>query len=335
MIIHSEFKPAWWLTNKHGQTLYRTLTQRAQAPIDFYERLELPDGDFLDLAWAINGISNKAPLIILLHGLGGSTHSAYVAGLFHAFNKIGFRAVLMHFRGASDEPNRLARAYHAGDTADLAYLLNLLKSREPLTPKAVVGISLGGNVLLKWLGESGHQSLIMGAVAVSVPFQLNDVVQQINKGFSRVYQANLLKRLRKVFLQKLNHTDCQLPFSAQTLSSLKTLYDFDQQITAPLHGFSSVEEYYRTSSSRQYLNNIATPTLIIHALDDPFMTPASIPKVQELSALTHLELSQYGGHVGFITEKAANQSECWLEQRICSFFNDLFTCTSSEELPLS
>lgn len=323
MIIHSEFKPVWWLTNKHGQTLYRTLTNRQQAKVDLYERLELPDGDFIDLAWAINGLSSQAPLIILLHGLGGNIKSAYIASLFSTFNQLGYRAVLMNFRGASGEPNRLARTYNAGDTTDLDYFLNVLKLREPGSKKAVVGISLGGNVLLKWLGETGSQSLINAAVAVSVPFQLHDVIHQINKGFSRVYQARLLQSLRSVFLQKLDIVNNQLALSKQTLFSLKTLFEFDEQITAPLHGFASVHEYYQKSSSRQYLSNIKIPTLIIHALDDPFMTPNVLPKSNELSSDVLLELSEHGGHVGFITDRTPGHSNCWLAQRIPNFFKDL------------
>lgn len=319
MIIHSEFKPAWWLTNKHGQTLYRTLTNRLQAPIDAQERLELPDGDFIDLAWAINGLSSETPLVVLLYGLGGSINSPYVPGLLHTFNKAGYRAVLMHYRGASGEPNRLPRAYHAGETNDLAYFLQLLKTREPTTKKAAVGISLGGNILLKWLGETGRQSLIEVAVAVSVPFKLQDAAQQINKGFARIYQANILQSLYRVCSQKLELINSQLSMSQQKLFSIKTLYDFDQHITAPLHGFSSAAAYYHSASCRQYLHGINTPTLIIHALDDPFMTPTAIPVNNELSADVCLELSQHGGHVGFIMAKSANRSQCWLEQRITAF----------------
>ncbi|KTD09088.1 alpha/beta hydrolase [Legionella gratiana] len=317
MIINSEFKPAKWLKNQHGQTLYRTITNRLQVPVDFYERLELPDGDFIDLIWSTSSLSNHTPLIILLHGLGGSENSAYIASLFNAFNTSGYRAVLMNLRGAN-APNRLPRSYHGGDTADFAYVLSQLKLREPSTKKAAVGISLGGNIVLKWLGETGHQSLIDAAVAVSVPFQLHNVVQKINKGFSRIYQAHLLKRLRHLFLQKLNVINHQLPLSTQTLASIKTLYDFDKQITAPLNGFPSVKEYYRKSSSKQYLISITTPTLIIHSLDDPFMTPDVIPKPHELSPDILLELSQYGGHVGFI----AQNSRYWLEQRIPYFLKD-------------
>ncbi|WP_454784298.1 hydrolase [Legionella sp. WA2024007413] len=330
MIIHSEFKPLWWLTNNHGQTLYRTLTQRTNTPVDSHERLELPDGDFIDLAWKTNGLGNDTPLIILLHGLGGNINSAYVSTLFDAFNKSGYRAVLMNFRGASGEPNRLPRVYYGGDTDDLAYFLNVLNLREPTTKKAAVGISLGGNILLKWLGETGSQSLINAAVAVSVPFQLDNVVQKINQGFSRVYQKNLLEKLRMVFLQKLDVINCQLSLSKQKLYSIKTLYEFDEQITAPLHGFVNAQEYYQKSSSRQYLLQIATPTLIIHALDDPFMTPDVLPTVNELSPDILLELSQHGGHVGFIAEK----KQFWLEQRIPNFLKDyLLTSQRTATLP--
>lgn len=320
MIIHSEFKPAWWLTNTHGQTLYRTFTHRVNAFVDSYERLELPDGDFIDLAWSVSGVKTDAPLVILVHGLGGNADSAYVATLFKIFKQSSYRAVLMNLRGASGEPNRLPRAYHGGDTNDLAYLLNILKLREPSTKKAVVGISLGGNILLKWLGETGRQSLIDAAVGVSVPFQLHNVVQKINKGFSRVYQTHLINKLRAIFLQKLDLINKQFPLSKEKLYSIKTLYEFDEHITAPLHGFVSANEYYQKSSSKQYLSQIATPTLIIHALDDPFMTPDVLPTSNDLSQDILLEVSKNGGHVGFIAEK----KQYWLEYRIAHFLNGLF-----------
>lgn len=325
MIIQSEFKPAWWLTNKHGQTLYRVLTKQLPAPIDYQERIELPDGDFVDLSWAINGVSQAAPLIILLHGLGGGSTSAYVANFLNAFNRAGYRGVLMHFRGASDQPNRLPRTYHAGDTEDLHYLLKVLTARQPEVKKAAVGISLGGNVLLKWLGENRTQAILDAAIAVSVPFQLHDAVRTINQGLSRIYQASLVQRLRTLFLKKLDIVNQQLSITQQQLFALKTLYEFDHYITAPLHGFASAEDYYRLSSSGQYLSSIATPTLIIHALDDPFMTPAAIPGAHELSRHVLLELSAHGGHVGFITGKERCLAQCWLAQRTNYFFSGLLS----------
>ncbi|HAT9259657.1 TPA: alpha/beta fold hydrolase, partial [Legionella pneumophila subsp. pneumophila] len=144
MIVNSSFRPLWWLSNRHAQTLYPTLVKKRLKPrIDFHERLELPDGDFIDLAWSVNELNKNTPLVILLHGLGGGINSIYVSGLMQAFADAGFRCVLMHFRGASEEPNRILRTYHSGDTADFAYFLEILAKREPVTKKAVVGISLG------------------------------------------------------------------------------------------------------------------------------------------------------------------------------------------------
>lgn len=322
MKANSSFKPAWWLANAHAQTLYPTLTRRLQSPIDKQERFELPDGDFVDLSWAVNGVACDAPVVVLLHGLGGDANSTYVAGLLHAFNRCGWRGVLMHFRGASLEPNRLPRAYHSGDTGDVDCLLRALDKREPHTKKAIVGVSLGGNVLLKWLGEQGPQSLIHAAAAISVPFQLGIVADRVNQGFSRVYQAYLLRRMRRVFAKKLELYGDILPFSIKEMEALCCFWTFDENVTAPLYGYPHVHAYYRDASSRQYLINIKTPTLIIHALDDPFMTPEILPRANELSADITFELSRKGGHVGFITGHVPGRPVYWLDKRIPQFLHD-------------
>lgn len=321
MIQNSDFKPAWWLRNAHAQTLYSPLLRRLKAPIDKKERFELSDGDFVDLSWAINGLDTNSPVVVLLHGLGGDSNSSYVAGLMHAFNRRGWRGLLMHFRGASEEPNRLPRAYHSGDTHDVDALLKNLAIREPHTRKAVVGVSLGGNVLLKWLGEQGSQTLVEAAVAVSVPFELRRVADRVNQGFSRVYQAHLLARLRQVFRRKWAEHPHQLPFSSSKLDELKCFWTFDENITAPLHGYPNVHAYYREASSRQYLMHIETPTLMIHALDDPFMTPKAVPRAEELSKEVILEVSPKGGHVGFITGPIPGVAQYWLDERIPSFLD--------------
>ena len=306
------------------QTLCSTLTRRVKAPIDSTERFELPDGDFIDLAWAVNGVSSDAPLVVFLHGLGGSVDSTYVAGQLRAFNQNGFRAVLMHFRGASSEPNRMPRAYHSGDTGDLDCFLNALAVREPNTKKALVGFSLGGNVALKWLGEHGSQSIVQAAVAVSVPYQLRLVADRINVGFSKVYQSHLLKRLRQVFIRKLAVHGDLLPFTVKELEELRCFWRFDEKITSRLHGFPHVHAYYRESSSRQYLTHITTPTLLIHALDDPFMTPEVVPRANELSPHVTMELSRCGGHVGFVSGGVPGMPVYWLDQRIPEFLRDRF-----------
>lgn len=324
MIINSNFKPAWWLTSSHGQTVYPTLARNISAPVDSMERLELPDGDFIDLAWAINGLDSQAPLVILLHGLGGSVESSYAAGFMHAFNRYGWRAVLMHFRGASPEPNRLPRAYHSGDTGDVDYFLKLLAQREPKTKKAVVGVSLGGNVLLKWLGEQEKQTLVDTAVAVSVPFELRLVADRIGRGFSRIYQAYLLRRMKKVFERKKAVFNGDVPQAFKDMDKWQCFWTFDEYVTAPLNGFPHVHDYYREASSRPYIAKITTPTLIIHALDDPFMTSEVVPSEEELSKEVTLELSAKGGHVGFITGNLPGKPVYWLEQRIPEHLSQVF-----------
>ncbi|CEG57607.1 hydrolase [Legionella fallonii] len=315
MIIESQFKPAWWLTNPHAQTIYSSMIRPVKACIDKMEKLDLPDGDFLNLAWSTANLPEDTPLVVILHGLGGCVNSSYVARFMSAFNNQGWRAVLMHFRGAGQEPNRLPRAYHSGETSDLDYLIQVLQQREPNTKKIVVGVSLGGNVLLKWLGEKGTQSSIIAGVAVSVPFVLNIIADRMNVGFSRIYQMHLLNNLKEVFARKANYLQ-DPPEAIKKAAECNCFWTFDNQVTAPLHGFSSVHAYYRESSSRQYLKRIATPTLIIHSLDDPFMTKDVVPREDELSESVTLELSKKGGHAGFISGNKPGFPIYWLDQRI-------------------
>jgi uncharacterized protein len=321
MIINSSFKPLWWLRNRHLQTLFPTLVrQRLAMPNVEPERIELSDGDFLDCFWSSKNIPKQAPLVILLHGMGGNIQSSYVRILFNAFQQMGFRAVLLHFRCAGDEPNRLPRTYHASDTKDLDDFIHCLNQREPNTKKAIVGISLGGNVLLKWLGEKGGGAGIDRAIAVSVPFDLENLVNKLNKGFSRMYQKHLIQKLRNLYAKKKHQA---LPFRIQDLQHLKTFWEFDEITTAPLHGFSSAKAYYRASSCLPYLKAIQVPTLIIHALDDPFMTPHCIPTESQLSPSVILELAKNGGHVGFVSRDKKHQPAFWLGLRIPEFLKDL------------
>jgi predicted alpha/beta-fold hydrolase len=321
MIIKSAFKPLWWLKNRHLQTLFPTMVrQRLQMPSVEPERIELIDGDFLDCFWSQKNIPSNAPLVILLHGMGGNIQSSYVRILFSAFQKMGYRAVLLHFRCAGDEPNRLPRTYHAGETKDLDYFIHLLNQREPHTKKALVGISLGGNVMLKWLGEKGDKASIDKAIAVSVPFDLVNLVNKLNQGFSKIYQKHLIQKLRNLYAKK-KHQD--LPFRIQDLQDLKTFWEFDEITTAPLHGFSSAKSYYQASSCVPCLKSIQVPTLIIHALDDPFMTPKCLPTESQLSSHVILEIAKNGGHVGFITRDKMHQPAFWLGHRIPEFLKDL------------
>ena len=305
------FAPAWWLRNAHLQTLWAATVRRAERPVLRRERLELPDGDFVDLDWTA-GVSG--PVVIVLHGLQGSSNSNYARGILQSLHQHGCRAVLMHFRGCSGAPNRLPRFYHGGDTGDLNTLVNVLRTREPHTPVAAVGYSLGGNVLLKWLGEQGQHPPLSCAVAVSVPFEMNASALRLQCGFSRIYQRHLLRSLRHAVSEKSNRMI--MPFDFGDLDRLRTLRAYDDAVTAPLHGFVGVDNYYKQSSCRQYLRRIAIPTLVLHAADDPFLPRQAIPTQAELSPHVVLELSAHGGHVGFVCGTAPGQTRYWLEERI-------------------
>lgn len=322
MIIESQFKPAWWLSNAHVQTIYSSVRHPIDPTVDKTEIIELPDGDFIDLVWSTADTSEDAPLVVILHGLGGGIRSSYVPRFMKAFNQQGWRAVLMHFRGAGMEHNRLPRAYHSGDTADLDFLMALLNQREPHTKKAVVGVSLGGNVLLKWLGEKKITS-INAAVAVSVPLVLKQVANRINEGFSRFYQRHMLGELKALFAKKTEYYK-NPPEAYKKAAGCSCFWTFDNEVTAPLHGFSSVHTYYRECSSRQFLRHIKVPTLIIHAEDDPFMTKDVLPTEAELSDATTLEISKKGGHVGFISGSIIGSPVFWLDQRIPEYLSTQF-----------
>ncbi len=296
------------------QTLWPTLLRRGPHIRFESERLELPDGDFVDLHWTQG---DGRAIVIVLHGLEGCSQSPYARGLLQALHRQGWRAVVMHFRGCSGTPNRLARSYHSGDTGDLAYLVHTLSTREPRTPLAAVGYSLGGNVLLKWLGETGGSAPLSAAVAVSVPFSLAEAAQRIDSGFSRLYQWKLLRSMRRRITAKLKQMP--LPIKTSNLSELRNFRQFDDRVTAPLHGFRNADHYYAVASSRQYLHAIAVDTLILHAADDPFMTPAVVPTRSELAACVKLELYPRGGHVGFIAGRWPWRPCYWLEQRIPAY----------------
>ena len=315
MLKTSDFKAAWYLANPHLQTIWPYVFRPRRYPPYKMERLELPDGDFVDLLWTTP--SGKQPIVVLLHGLEGSYQSHYMSGLLRSLHDSGFRCVVMHFRGCSGEPNRLDRAYHSGETGDLAYLIKTVKQREPHTPVFAVGVSVGGNVLLKWLGETGADNPLVAAAAISVPFQLNLAVARMEQGFGRVYQRYLLRSLQRNTQRKFASRNA--PFDLKRLAKIKTLREFDDLVTAPLHGFQSAAHYYEVCSSRRYLGTIERPTLIIHAKDDPFMTPQVIPEPHELSKSTILELSERGGHVGFIANQRFKLAFT-VEARIKTFF---------------
>lgn len=319
MIITSRFKPAWWLKNPHMQTLWPQVTGY-HAKIDIRkERFELLDGDFLDLVWVGEG---KGPIVIVLHGLGGSIKSPYITGSLKAIVDAGCRGVLMHFRGSSGEPNRRAKTYDASDTGDLQeFVVSLMKS-EPNTPLAAVGFSMGGNVLLKWLGETRQYNPLKAAVAVSVPYVLEKVLSRVRKGFSRFYHKMILQQLRDEVMTKFKQQD-DVPFDIDQFKQVNDIHDFNRLFVVPVNGYLCPEDYYQRASSRQYLRNIEVPTLLIHAEDDPFTTLDTLPNEDELSPFVTMEISKYGGHVGFVSGSIPGVAEYWLEKRIPEFLRPI------------
>ncbi|PID50656.1 MAG: hydrolase [Proteobacteria bacterium] len=311
----SPYHPPWWLRSAHLQTIWPSFFRsRAELKLD-WERLELDDGDFIDLAWCKRV---DAPLVLLMHGLEGSLESHYATPLIKALYDKGFAVVFMTLRGCGRELNRLPESYHSGKTADLQAVLNKLRARGQ-QPVAAVGISLTANLLLKYLGETAESSGLQAAVAISPPFKLALCSKQLEKGLSRVYARYLLNKLKPSFRRKAQQVAMPATLRGIDLDQIKTMYQFDDQITAPLHGFAGADDYYAHSSCFPYLKQIATPTLIIHAADDPFMTPEVIPSPQDVSATVRLEISPYGGHVGFMTAHKPWQIAYWLDQRVPAF----------------
>ena len=318
------FTPAFGLSNPHMQTLWGPLWRTKPVIEHQRERIWLDDGDFLDLDW--HGTPTAySPVVLVLHGLTGSSGSHYVLGQQKALAAQGWTSVAVNWRGCSGEPNLLARSYHSGASEDMAAAVAHLRAKHPLAPLYAVGYSLGGNVLLKYLGESGADSGLQGAVAVSVPFRLDQCADRIGQGFSKVYQAHFMRQMlaylkdkQRQFQHDSRHeglaTLAKLG-AIKTLAKMRTFWEFDDKVTAPLNGYLSVNDYYRRASSRYFLGAIDTPTLIIQAEDVPFVFRHSIPENHELSASTQLELHTQGGHVGFVGG-SLKTPRYYLEQRI-------------------
>ena len=319
--LHSLFRPTRWLPGGHLQTLYSPLFRAKPRLQRQRERLTLQDGDFIDLDW-YGPQGEQARCAILLHGLTGSSSSLYILGQQRALAARGWQSVAVNWRGCSGEPNHRARGYHSGASEDLADIVKQLMARYPSKPLVAVGYSLGGNVLLKYLGETGSQCPLRAAVAVSVPFRLDHCADRISQGFSKVYQARFLRALRHyveskqhAFRQQGRTDELARLMSLEALEGMKTFWDFDGRVTAPLHGFASADEYYQRSSSAYFVSAIQVPTLIVHAEDDPFIYLHSVPKAAALPDCVALELFPSGGHVGFI-EGSLWRPRYYLEHRL-------------------
>jgi predicted alpha/beta-fold hydrolase len=289
------------------------------------QNIELPDGDTTVVDWLANSSEAEAnsPTLIVLHGLEGSAESSYARMLLQAAADRGWRAAVLHFRDCGDYRNRLPRRYHAGETNDIRFFLERLRTEGHQGPMMAAGYSLGGNVLLKYLGENGLSTPLHAAAAVSVPLNLHTSAKALTKGFSKIYQKHLLKRMKNAVSRKFDQYTAA--FDWKRAMSARTFAEFDDAVTAPLHGFSGKDEYYDRCSSIGFLKEIQRPTLIINSLDDPFMTPDIIPAGEQLSDCITLEVSEHGGHVGFISGGTPWRPEYYLPQRITDFLASQIT----------
>jgi uncharacterized protein len=317
-IVTGAFRPHPLLRNPHLQTVFPALLRPVPRLDLRIERWELPDGDFLDLGWHGTG---PGPRVILLHGLTGGFDSKYARGLARQLGEKGWRTVILQARGAGPEPNRKPYSYHHGHTADLRALAQRLHAESPETPLYAVGWSLGANVLLKYLGESGDETPLAGAAAVCAPFDLHRCAVHLSQGVARLYQNDLLRGLKQTLRNK--HRRIPLPIDIGRALAARDFIEFDDYATAPLNGFSDAADYYVRSASGQFLRHIQRPTLVIHAKDDPFMVPDIIPDEGQLSPQVTLELCDFGGHVGFVTAGRRLKPEYWLERRIPDYLDSL------------
>src|ERR1051325_11593090 len=319
----NDFRPAWWCRNRHAQTMWGPLFRTKRVPLA-RERVRLDDGDFVDLDWIDATASVDAPLLLVLHGLEGTSGSHYVGGLLHGARARGWRGVALNFRSCGGEINTLPRFYHSGETGDLDAIVRRLVAREPALRLAIVGISIGGNVLLKWLREQRTEApaQVIAAPTLLVPFDVAGCAGVLDRGFSKlVYTANFMRTMRRKVAEKARVYPGFVDVAA--VRRARTFAAYDELVTAPLSGFVDARDYWRRASSLPYLGAIARPTLMINAYDDPFIPPASLPKPQDLSPHVRLVVTPRGGHVGFVEGRSPWRADSWAERRALDFLAGL------------
>lgn len=313
------YHPPWWLPDPHSQTLW-PLLQAPPRPALRRESRDTPDGDFIDFDW-LSGGADDAPLLLIFHGLEGSSRSHYARVLLQAAAARGWRAVVAHFRGCGGRPNRLARAYHAGDSAEIDWIVGEVQPSAAAAPLFLAGVSLGGNAMLKWLGEQGSAAgkRVRAAAAICAPLDLTLSGAALDRGLNRAYTWHFLRSLKPKALAKCAAFGGR--FDAPRIAQARTLHEFDDAYTAPAHGFAGVDDYWRRASSRALLQDIEVPTLLLHADNDPFVPVAALPQQAELPAAVLAERTPGGGHVGFVTAAGDTPGRSWLSERLLAHFD--------------
>jgi len=316
------YRAPWWLRNSHAQTMWGKFLRKRSRPPLATECIAAPDGDLIEIRHLETG--ERGVRVLLLHGLEGGEHSHYIGGALDQARRRQWGASLLVFRGCGSVPNTARRFYHSGETSDLDLIFRQFTSRWPDTRWVLLGVSLGGNVMLKWLGEraAGVAKSVLGAAAISVPFDLEEGARHISKGFARVYDRNFLQSLRRKALVKLaRYPDL---FDRKRLLQSRTIFDFDDAVTGPVHGFAGAVDYYTKSSSIGFLRAIAVPSLLLSAFDDPFLPPSVLHRVRDVArdnALITTEFHDHGGHVGFVGGSLPWRPFYYAEWRAFDFFD--------------
>ncbi len=316
------FKPLTGLSNRHCQTLAAVAYGRINKFLYCRRELILPDGDFIDLDWtAIPDSNSRMPILVIFHGLEGSSESHYANSLARTAHDNGWCAVVMNFRSCSGRLNLKPRMYHSGETGDADFLVEWLKRHYPLSPLYAAGFSLGGNMLLKMAGEQGDALKFDAIVSVSAPIKLQESVRYMVQGLSRFYQSYLLRTLKRKVLDKFKQHDYKtmIGLDRQAIAGCQDIIEFDDLFTSRIHGFKDAGDYYEKSSAFPYIKKISQPCLILHALDDPIAPSSILPLSADLPDHIQLEVSKSGGHVGYL-EGRLFKPEFWLPGRILSYF---------------
>ncbi|MEP7207049.1 MAG: alpha/beta fold hydrolase [Casimicrobiaceae bacterium] len=325
MTVPAHARPTYvaprWLPGGHAQTIYPFFLRRARVTYR-RERVTTADGDFWDFDWVgarSDGSAAPAPLVVLFHGLEGSSDSHYARAMMCYVAARGWRGVVPHFRGCSGEINRMPRAYHSGDHEEIGAILAAVAARAPGAPLYAAGVSLGGSALLNWLGRVGAagRRLVVAAAAVSAPLDLTAAGHALGRGFNRVYAHHFLGSLKPKSLAMAQRYPGLL--DSARIRQARSLYAFDDVVTAPLHGFADTEDYWRRASAAPWLLHIGVPTLVLNARNDPFVPIGSLPEASAASRHVAVERPPQGGHVGFLAGPFPGSPE-WLPQRLLQFF---------------
>jgi predicted alpha/beta-fold hydrolase len=316
--MNTPFRSPRWLPGGHAQTIYPYFLPRPHAPLR-RERVDTPDGDFWDFDWLDAPAGERAPLVVMFHGLEGSAGSHYARNLMFHLASRQWRGVIPHFRGCGGEPNRLPRAYHSGDFEEVGAMLAHIRARFG-GPVYAVGVSLGGSALLNWIGREGAAAgdTLRAAATASVPLDLMAAGLAIDRGLNRVYARHFLRTLVPKALAMSQRFPGTL--DARRVARVRTMYEFDDCVTAPLHGFAGTGDYWTRASSKPWLAHVRIPTLVVNARNDPFVPGASLPSQDEVSPHVVLEQPAHGGHAGFMTGPGRGRMD-WLPRRILRFFD--------------